>query len=154
MLFRDTDSLVYDIETDDVYEDFYKDMHSFDLSSYPKDSKFFDPVNEKATGKVKDGPKGKINDEFVCIKDVDGNENKTGKGIYKNVVKDIKHERYNNVLFNKRVVRHNKRIQSKLNKIGTYDVCKISLSCFDDKRYVLDDRINNLAYFHKNTRSQ
>ena len=51
MLFRDTDSLVYDIETDDVYEDFYKDMHSFDLSSYPKDSKFFDSVNEKATVK-------------------------------------------------------------------------------------------------------
>ena len=85
-------------------------MHSFDLSSYPKDSKFFDPVNEEATGKVKDGPKGKINDEFVSIKDVDGNENKTGKGINKNFVKDIKHERYNNVLFNKRVVRHNKRI--------------------------------------------
>ena len=27
---------------------------------------------------------------------------------------------------------------------------KISLSCFDDKRYVLDDGINTLAYFHKN----
>ena len=29
-----------------------------------------------------------------------------------------------------------KRIQSKLHRIGTCDVCKISLSCFDDKRYV------------------
>ena len=26
-----------------------------------------------------------------------------------------------------------KRIQSKLHRIGTYDVCKISLSCFDDE---------------------
>ena len=42
-----------------------------------------------------------------------------------------------------------KIIQSKLPKIGTYDVCKISLSCFDDKRYVLDDGVNSLAYFHK-----
>ena len=42
-----------------------------------------------------------------------------------------------------------KRIQSKLNNIGTYDVFKISLSCFDDKRYILEDGINNLAYFHK-----
>ena len=42
-----------------------------------------------------------------------------------------------------------KRIQSKLHEIGTYDVFKISLSCFDDKRYVLDDGINTLAYFHK-----
>ena len=42
-----------------------------------------------------------------------------------------------------------KIIQSKLHKIETYDVCKISLSCFDDKRYVLDDGVNTLTYFHK-----
>ena len=35
------------------------------------------------------------------------------------------------------------------NKIGTYEIDKISLSCFDDKRYVLDDGVNTLAYFHK-----
>ena len=38
-----------------------------------------------------------------------------------------------------------KRIRSKLCKIGTYDVCKISLYCFDHKRYILDDDINSLA---------
>ena len=37
-----------------------------------------------------------------------------------------------------------KRIQSKLYKIGTQDVCKISLSSFDDKKYILDDGINTL----------
>ena len=42
-----------------------------------------------------------------------------------------------------------KRIQSKLHKIGTYELSKINLSCFDDKRYVLDDGINTLAYYHK-----
>ena len=42
-----------------------------------------------------------------------------------------------------------KRIQSVLHEIGTYDISKISLSCFDDKIYVLDDGINTLAYFHK-----
>ena len=40
-------------------------------------------------------------------------------------------------------------MQSKLHEIGTYDLNKISLSYFDDKRYVLDDRIHTLAYFHK-----
>ena len=45
------------------------------------------------------------------------------------------------------------RIQSKLHKIGTYDVYKISLSCFDDKRYVLNDGVNTLAYFHKDIKS-
>ena len=42
-----------------------------------------------------------------------------------------------------------KRIQSKLHRIETSDVCMISLSCFDDTRYVLDDGVNTLAYFHK-----
>ena len=52
-------------------------------------------------------------------------------------------------LFNKKVIRHNMiRIQSKLHRIGTY-VCKISLSRFDDKRYVLDDGVNTLAFFIK-----
>ena len=41
-----------------------------------------------------------------------------------------------------------KRIQTKLHRIGTY-VCKIYLSCFDDKRYILDDDIDSLGYFHK-----
>ena len=41
-----------------------------------------------------------------------------------------------------------KRIQSKLHRIGTYDVCKISLSCLDDNCYIPDDGINSLAYFH------
>ena len=36
-------------------------------------------------------------------------------------------------------------------KIGTYEIDKISLSCFDDKRFVLDDGVNTLAYFHKDS---
>ena len=48
------------------------------------------------------------------------------------------------------MIRHNvKRIQNKLHKIGTYDICKISLSYFDDKRYILDDGVNSYAYFHR-----
>ena len=47
-----------------------------------------------------------------------------------------------------------KRIQSKLHKIGTYNVCKIYLPCFDEKRYILDDGINSLAYFHRDIKSR
>ena len=47
-----------------------------------------------------------------------------------------------------------RRIQRKLHRIGTYDVSKISLFCFDDKRFILDGRINHLAYFHKDIKSQ
>ena len=47
-----------------------------------------------------------------------------------------------------------KRIQSKKHKIGTYGINKISLSCFDDKRLVLDDGIHTLAHFHKDLKKQ
>ena len=46
-----------------------------------------------------------------------------------------------------------KSIQSKLHRIGTDDVCKITLPCFDDKRYISNDGINSLAYSHKDLRS-
>ena len=60
LLFTDTGSLVCEIETDDVYEDFYEHKNLFDSSDYPKDSKFF--------GKMKDEVKGKIISEFVGLK--------------------------------------------------------------------------------------
>ena len=57
---------------------------------------------------------------------------------------------FKDTLFNKKIMRHKmKRIQSKKHKLGTYEINNISLSCFDDKRYVQDDSINRLAYFHK-----
>ena len=43
-----------------------------------------------------------------------------------------------------------KRIQDKKHKVRTYEINKISLICFDDKRFVLDDGFYTLAYFHKN----
>ena len=77
LLFADTDSLVYD-----VYEDFYKNNDLFDLREYPQDSKFFDPINKKIIGKMKNEFKGKIISEFVGLKskmysliDVDNDEN-------------------------------------------------------------------------------
>ena len=60
-------------------------------------------------------------------------------------------DKFEDVLFNKRIIKHKmKRIQSKKHKLGTYEIDKISLSCFEDKRYVLDDEIYTLSYFHKN----
>ena len=47
-----------------------------------------------------------------------------------------------------------KRIQAKTHKIGTYEINKRSLSCFDDKRYVSDDGIHTLSYFHKDSDNQ
>ena len=61
-------------------------------------------------------------------------------------------DKFEDVLFNKRIIKHKmKRIQSKKHKLGTYEIDKTSLSCFEDKRYVLDDEIYTLSYFHKNS---
>ena len=58
--------------------------------------------------------------------------------------------KFKDVLFNEKIIRHKmKRIQSKKHELGTYEIDKISLSCFNNKRYVLDDRIRMLASFHK-----
>ena len=60
LLFTDTSSLVYEIKTEDAYEDFYLDKDLFDFSDYPLNSKLFDPKNKIVIGKVKDEFKGKI----------------------------------------------------------------------------------------------
>ena len=152
LFFTDTDNLVY--ETEDVYEDFYQDKNLFDFIDYPLDSKFFDPANKKVIGKMKDEFKGKKNNELVGLKSrmyssisVDDEEVTKAKG----VGKKIRQKEIVDVLFNKKVIRH--RIQKKLQIIGTYDVCKISLSCFDDKRCVLDYGVNTLAYFYKDIKN-
>ena len=60
--------------------------------------------------------------------------------------------KFKDVLFNEKIIRHKmKRIQSKKHKLGTHEIDKISLSCFYDKRYALDDGVYTLAYFHKNS---
>ena len=79
----------------------------------------------------------------------DGKESSTAKGI--NTATGF--NKFKENLFNKKVIRHKmKRIQSKKHKTGTQEINKKSLLCFDDKRFVLDDGIHTLAYFHKDLR--
>ena len=54
-------------------------------------------------------------------------------------------------LIKKYIKQKMKRIQSKKHKLGTYEIDKISLSCFDDNRHVLDHGIHTLAYFDKDS---
>ena len=85
------------------------------------------------------------------MKNIDGKESNTAKGV--NIATEF--NEFKDTLFNKKVVRHKmKRIQSKKHKIGTYEVNKISLSCFDDKRFVLDDVIHTFDYFIKTVKSK
>ena len=76
----------------------------------------------------------------------DGKESNTAKEL--NTATEF--NEFKDTLFDKKVIRHKmKRIQGKKRKIGTYEINKTSLSCFNDKRFVLDDGVHTLAYFHK-----
>ena len=90
---------------------------------------------------MKDEVKGKIISKFIGLKSkmyslvtIDNEEMKKAEGVNKIVVKNQRHKEFVDVLFNKKMMKNKmKRIQSKLHRGGNYDVCKVSLSCFDDK---------------------
>ena len=67
LLFTDTDSLTYEIKSENVYEEFLNHKHLLDFSNLPKNSTFFEKTNEKVIRKMKDVSGGKINDEFVRL---------------------------------------------------------------------------------------
>ena len=156
MLFTDTDSLTYEIKSEDVYGEVFKNKHPFDFSNYPKDSKFFNSANKNVVGKMKDVSDGKIIDEFVGLKskmysrkNINGKESSTAKGV--SIATEF--NGFKDTLFNEKVLRHKmRRIQGKKDKMGTRAINKISLSCFDNEKFVLDDGIHTLAYFHKDLR--
>ena len=157
LLFTDTDSLTYEIEAEDVYQDFWNDKDKFDNSDYPESSPYYYNANKKVIGKFKDVAAGMPIREFIglrlkmysYVKD-NHKEERTAKGIKKNVIKnDINHENYRQTLFGEEQIHHKmKTIRSKNHQLGSYEINKVSLSCFDDKRYILENGTNSYAYGH------
>ena len=88
------------------------------------------------------GPKPKI----YSIRDI----NNCKKSVYKGYKSNIGHDEFKDTLINKKVIKHiMKGIKPFNHRMYTYESNKISLSCYDDKRYILDDGINTLPYAHK-----
>ena len=155
LLFTDTDSLAYEIEAEDVYKDFWNDKDMFDNNDYPENSPYYCNDNKKVIGKFKDEACGVPITEFVGLKSkmysyVKDNEKggRTAKGIKKNVIKNnIKHKDYKNTLINNEQMHHKiKTIRSQRHQLGNYKMNKVSLSCFDDKRYIHDNGGSSYAY--------
>ena len=68
LLFTDTDSLTYEIEAEDICQDFWNDKDKFDNSDYPENSPYYDKTNNKVIGKLKDEASSTPIVEFVGLK--------------------------------------------------------------------------------------
>ena len=165
LVYSDTDSLVYDIRTEDLYADIKPDLNTwFDTSAYPKDNIFgFPQVNKKVIGKFSDEMKGNILTEWIALrakmysytfemKNVDGSievlDKRKCKGVGSSFVKTLNHDDYRQVL-NDELKNHKatfQKIGSKAHKISTNHQVKKCLTNFNSKNYILDDGIHCLAY--------
>jgi hypothetical protein len=160
LLFTDTDSLAYEIQTDDFYTDIRPDLKlKFDTSDYPDDH-LLERVNKKVIGMFKDEACGKQIAEFVGLraklysyKMHEGDEHKKCKGVKKKTVeRTITLDDYKQVLFSKAAqLRKMNVIRSHLHDVYTEELNKVALSADDDKRIIMDDGIHTLAHGHHKT---
>ena len=160
LLLTDTDSLMYEIQTEDFYEDIKEDVKDrFDTSGYPPNHPSGIPsgLNKKVLGMFKDEVNGDIIDEFVGLraklysyKMFYGEESKKCKGVKKSVVKkSITHEDFKRCLTDQKPqLRKMNVIRSYKHDIFTEEVNKVALSANDDKRHILENGIDTLALGH------
>ena len=162
LCYMDTDSLVYQIQTEDFYKDIAEDVKDrFDTSNY--DKRNFRPLpiglNKKVIGLMKDELGGKIITEFVALrpklyayKTITSEEDKKCKGIKKCVVKKtLSFDDYKNCLLDHtNSVTHRKQMifQNRLHEVYTVEVNKIALTKGDDKRIIQSDGVSTLAHGH------
>ena len=157
LLFTDTDSLMYELDTDDFYKDISEDIRDkFDTSEYPPnhESGILVGVNKKVIGMFKDEVGGKQITKFVGLrpklysfKVEESNVSKKCKGIKKNVVKKgIDFEDYVDCLFTgEKQMRKMNIIKSEKHEIYSKEVNKLALSGDDDKRILCKDKVNTRA---------
>ena len=98
ILFIDTDSLMYEIKTEDVYRDFTNDKEMFDFSNYSTKSKYYDNSNKLVVFEMKDETAGVAIGGFVGLKPKmysllvdDNSEYKKAKSINNNVVVTVRY---------------------------------------------------------------
>lgn len=158
LLFTDTDSLMYCLQTTDVYADMLPDGEElFDTSDYPKDHPLYSTKNKKVIGKMKDETAGIPIREFVGLRPKmysflleGGKEKKTAKGVKKSVKeREIRHADFKGCLVNKAPQQHVMLgFRSDRHQLYTEKMMKTSLSPYDDKRYLLPDGVESYAYGH------
>ena len=172
LCFTDTDSLLYEIRTNDIYKDMRITGDWYDFSEYPFEHPNYDAKNKKVVGKMKDEFRGMILEEFVglrpkcysllckgsvknnVIQDTGYHHTSTAKGIKKEVKrKHLRHTNYRDSLFNLKTVLVKQNImKSKEHTVSTYHVTKAALTAFDTKRWIEGDNIHTLSHGHYKTK--
>lgn len=146
MLYTDTDSLIYEVICEDIYEDIKKDIHRFDTSAYAPNNQFNMPlVNKKVIGLMKDENNGMILTEFCGLRSKmyatlveNGDGMKKSKGVKRCVVeKTICFQDYVNCMIEKsKIVREQNTIKSHLHNLYSLRQTRIALSAHDNKRLI------------------
>ena len=140
LLYTDTDSLLLEIETEDVYKDMAQNQTLYDTSDYPQDHPLYSSANKKVLGKLKDECAERAIAEYVGLRPkmysiLEAGEKNTKKanGVKKNVVKKlIRHEQYKEALFEKQTFHHGMDVlRSERHRIYGQHLNKVSLSPFD-----------------------
>lgn len=176
LYFTDTDSFVYEIQTECFYDDMKAILDKFDTSDYPEDNVFGIPrVNKKKPGLFKDELNSDIITSFVGLRSktysikagkisktyyhnggyflnkATGYEKiKRAKGVKKYVLQSqISFDDYLDCIKNHCIIARNQNsIRSKLHRVYTITQKKIALSGFDNKRVVLENNIDTLPWGH------
>ena len=129
--------------------------HLFDLSDYPTSHPLFNASNKKVPLTMTDELQGKVLEEVVCLRSklysikFNGGVKQSAKGVQKSVKKSLHHEAYRECLFNKTTMQKEMtQLRSENHQIIVNRLSKVALNAFDDKRYLLGDGIQSLAYGH------
>ena len=158
LMYSDTDSLLYEIKG----KDFYKELETnrdlrqnFDLSNYPLSHNLYNDSQKLVTLKFKDEFGGVPIQEFIGFKPkmysilYGGKQKMSAKGVTQSAQNKLKHEVYRRVLLTGESFRAiNTRIGSVDHQLQTIRTNKLSLSCFDDKRYIKEDGVTCLPLGH------
>ena len=158
LLYTDTDSLLLEIQTKDVYRDMGKHAELYDTSDYPREHLLHNVENKKVVGKMTDECAGRPIAEYIGLRpkmysilEANGDNTKKAKGVKKYVVKKhIRHNQYREALFEKTTFHHDMNVlRSERHHIYGQRLYKVSLSPFDSKRWIAENGVETLDYGHR-----
>jgi hypothetical protein len=156
ILYTDTDSFLYEV-SDNIYDRIRENLEKFDTSNFSPNNQFGIPLVNKKKIKLMSSEVGDkiirgfagLRAKVYAVEVQEDREIKRAKGVNKSVVKRFTFsDYYNVVLKNLSIYKFMYRIQSNRHVLYSKKICKLSLNSNDDKRFLLDDKINTLAWGH------